>query len=274
MKKVILGAALCVCFLGSAVTAQTTLPAKEETPKKWSWDGFPASKSVDEQLAWLDANRPTSFDEVDARVDWVLRKARLMYEFDKITTSKEYMDQLDADAVKVGVTKATRVSFEKGLVLLYTFQDFKEAEAVAKAMKDKANQNDLLRRIYVATNNREKLVDGVEELGVMVQTIQAASDLGRKDKLFEFSSTFLKTANPIFPSDVRTIANILTSVTDWSGTTTTKKMVLELLREFRKTIPPMNSDAQYNEQWGQLAGDLDLKFQLIEVELAKEAAAK
>jgi len=274
MKKAILGAALCMLFLGSAVIAQTTAPANEEAPKTWSWDGFPADKSVDEQLAWLDANVPNSSEGIDTRINWVLRKARLMYEFEKISTSKQYMDQLDSDAAKVGVKNTTRFGFEKGLLLLYTFRDYKEAEAVALAMNDKARQNALLRRIYVAANNREKLLDGVEDFGVVVQTIQATADLGRKDKLFELSETFLKTSRPIFPSNVRTIADILTSVTDWSGTTTTKKMVLELLRDFRKTIPPIGSDAKYNDLWGKLAGDLDLKLQLLEVEIAKEAAAE
>ncbi|MCL2645608.1 MAG: hypothetical protein FWD61_01220 [Phycisphaerales bacterium] len=274
MKKAILGAALVMFAFGAVVVAQTTAPAKEDTPKKWSWDGFPADKSVDEQLAWLDANVPNSFADIDTRIDWTLRKAKLMYEFEKISTSKQYLDQLDTDAAKVGVKNTSRLAFEKGLLLTYTFRDYPAAESIAKALQDKTRQKELLRRVYIATNDREKLVNGAEELGILVQTIQAAADLGRKDKLFEFSSTFLKTSRPLFPNHVRTIADILTSITDWSGTTTTKKMVLDLLRDFRKTIPPIGSDAKYNDQWGKLAGDLDLKLQLLEADIAKEAAAK
>ena len=274
MKNAVFGAVLVMFAFGAVAVAQTTVSAKEEAPKKWSWNGFPADKSVDEQLAWLDANMPTCFDDAGIRIDWALRKAKLMYEFGRISTSNEYMDLLDADAAKVGVTKSARFGFEKGLLLIYRFRDYKEAETLAKSMKDKETQNTLLKRIYAATNNREKLVDGAEDFGISVQTIRAAAELGRKDKLFEFSATFLKTSRPLTPNQARSVADVLTSVTDWSGTTTTKQMVLNLLRDFRKTIPPIGSDSQFNEQWGKLAGDLDLKFQLLAVEIAKEAAAK
>ncbi|MCL2646117.1 MAG: hypothetical protein FWD61_03815 [Phycisphaerales bacterium] len=272
MKKVILGAALCVCFLGSAVTAQTTAPAT------WAWSNYQAITEDNERAVWLETNVPTSSVSVDQRIAWVEARAEVAEFLGKLDSQKAYFDQMDSDAARVRLTDQSLFKYRKACIALVKFNDTAFAETVAKQITDVALKNEALSRTYSKSGDWEKLLPVAEATGNHFKVFQCydaliqAGKSTEKIKLFESGKKALE-ANFGYFRDARQVIDVLIK-TDWTGTTVTRQMVLDTLKAYRKTIPPMKAEARFLKGWGELAGDLDMQIQLLEVELARGVATK
>jgi len=275
MKKAILCAVLVMFALGAVAIAQTATP---KPPPKWNWAEYQAQTTDEARLVWLTANVPDSQVTPESRIEWVTKKADIAEFLGKIDSQEAYFKQFDADGARAGLRNNPLFQFRKAFLLLQKFNDTTSAEAVALEIRDNKIKLSLMSQIYSAAQDWEKLLPVAKARSDFFLTFRCYDHLiasGKstdKDALFENGKKALDN-NFAFDADAREVLNTFIK-TDWTGSKVTKQIVLDTLKAYRKTVPPIKTEAMFLEGWSKLAGDLDLQIQLLEVEVAKQAAAK
>ncbi|MCL2645439.1 MAG: hypothetical protein FWD61_00370 [Phycisphaerales bacterium] len=272
MKKSLLCAMLVMFAFGTVALAQTT------QPRQFVWSDYQKLTDDSERQAWLDANTPNSSVSKETRVQWIRDRASLAQFFGKVDDAKSYMAMMDADAARVGLKTDSLFLFYKVFELRIQFRDYEFAEAVALTIKDPKLKTEALTALYVVSNNDEKLLPLAVANNNHILAAKSAIQLSTQDKLddktriLEYGTMALKGGISV-PHDAVFIVDGLVKYANVSDAAT-KKTVVNALVAFRKTIPPTKTENQWLEMWGDLAGKIDMQVQLLEVEIAREAAVK
>jgi len=269
MKKTVFSAVLCMSLLGGIAIGQTT-------QSKWSLDDLAKKTSLADRQAWLKANVPDATVSFDDRLYWVREKARLDWEAGTLDTTEKFLAQMDAGAAKVQIAQNDLYTFYKAFDTIYLLRDYDAAETVSAKIRQKSHREGMLLRLYEITKNYEKMLpvavsakDWRLSAIAAINTTNAQND--KRDVIFEYSKKSLTTSIDVYSA--RFLCDALLK-TDWTGSKVAARDALDVVAAFRKMIPPVNSESQFLKQWGELAGDLDMQIQLLEVKIAKDAAAK